>query len=236
MKKIPSFDEDLYPPFIGFPKKGLDFLSKIKKNNNRPWFNKHKEEYEINLKLPLQSLVASMRQPLKEIAADVEVNPRKVFRIYRDTRFSPNKQPYKTHVSAGFFMRGGTNMGDTPGLYLFIDTTEAWIGGGIYMPDHKQLKRIRHAIANKPEEFLAAVESKTFKKRFKKLQGVKLQRMPLGFPADHPMGEWLKFKQFYAGLSWDQKACMSPKFIKRVIPVFEELLPLARFINEALKG
>jgi len=88
----------------------------------------------------------------------------KVFRIYRDTRFSPNKQPYKTHVAAAFLMRGGSTMGDTPGLYLFIDTTEAWIGGGIYMPDNKQLKLIRHAIANKPEEFLAAVTSKDSRK------------------------------------------------------------------------
>ena len=226
-------DEDLYPPFSGFPVEGIKFLSQLKRHNNREWFKRNKERYEEFVKLPMQSLIASLKTPMSSLAPEIEVNPAKnMFRIYRDTRFSKNKLPYKTHVAAVFHPKGHWEA--SAGFYVHIEPDGVYAGGGIYMPDGQQLKKIRRAIADNPEKFLKIVEDKKFRKRFGKLEGEKLQRAPLGFPADHPMIEWLKYKQYYTGVEWKTSTCYSPKFIKALMVMFGDLLPLIRFFNEAL--
>ena len=116
-------DEDFYPPFNGFPKSGIDFLRKLKKNNNRDWFQKHKDEYEEDVKFPMQCLIASLREKLRDDIPEIEFNPRRsIFRIYRDVRFSKNKTPYKTNIAAGFDLRGKKKSTESPGLYIGIDT------------------------------------------------------------------------------------------------------------------
>ena len=226
-------DAEMFPPFDGFPKEGIKFLKQLKKNNNRDWFNKHKSEYEDFLKLPLQSFISSVKAPMAKVAPEIEVNPkRSIFRIYRDIRFSKNKAPYKTHVAAVFHLKG--NWQNSAGYYVHVEPGIIYVGGGMYMPDSSQLKKIRHAVADNPKEFLSIVTSDTFEKKFKKLEGEKLSRMPLGFPKDHMMGEWLKFKSFYTGVEWDEKECHTMKFLDKVLVVYKDLLPLIRFLNEAL--
>jgi len=229
-----SFDIEIFPPFEGFPATGVEFLKQLKKNNNRDWFAKHKSEYEEFVKFPMQCLVASLKTPMKKIVSEIDVNPkRNMFRIYRDTRFSKNKTPYKTHIAAVFHLKG--HWQQSAGYYVHIEPGNIYVGGGIYMPDSNQLKSIRHAIAEQPKEFSSIVESKPFKKRFVTLEGDKLQRAPLGYPTDHPMIEWLKHKSFYTGVEWKESECYSPKFIDKIVNVYKELLPLIRFLNEALK-
>jgi uncharacterized protein (TIGR02453 family) len=226
-------DESIFPPFEGFPVEGIDFLKRLKKNNSREWFAKHKSEYEDFVKLPMQSLITSLKAPMAGLMPEIDVNPkRSMFRIYRDTRFSKNKTPYKTHVAAVFHLRG--HWQDSAGYYVHIEPGNIYVGGGIYMPDSQQLKLIRHAIAERAEEFRLIVESKIFKKRFESLEGEKLQRAPLGYPLDHPMIDWLKYKSFYTGVEWNEKECHSPKFLDKVVEVYKDLLPLIRFLNEAL--
>ena len=223
----------MFPPFNGFPKEGVKFLSQLKKNNNREWFNKHKTTYEECLKLPLQSLVASLQPLMAKIAPEFDFNPRRSpFRIYRDIRFSKNKQPYKTHVSAAFSPKGRWDSGAC--YYVEVAPGAVYVGGGIYMPDSRQLKLIRAAIAENSKEFLSIVGSDLFKKRFGSIEGAKLQRMPLGFPADHMMGEWLKYKQFFAGVEWKEDLCYSPKFVNKIADAYDDLLPFIRFLNEAI--
>src|SRR5436309_4057298 len=107
MKPEQLLDAENFPPFTGFPKRGITFLRRLKKNNNRDWFAKNREEFEEFVKLPMQSLIATFKQPLAEFAPEMEVNPkRSMFRIYRDIRFSKNKNPYKTHVAAVFHPKG----------------------------------------------------------------------------------------------------------------------------------
>jgi uncharacterized protein (TIGR02453 family) len=229
-----SFDIEIFPPFEGFPEAGLEFLKQLKKNNNRDWFTKHKSEYEEFVKFPTQCLIASLKAPMKKIAAEIDVNPkRNMFRIYRDTRFSKNKTPYKTHVAAVFHLKG--HWQQSAGYYVQIEPGNIYVGGGIYMPDSNQLKLIRHAIDEQRKEFSSIVESKLFKKRFGSLEGDKLQRAPLGCPTDHPMIEWLKYKSFYTGVEWKENECYAPIFIDKIVNVYKELLPLIRFLNEALK-
>lgn len=224
-------EEDFFPPFEGFPKQGIEFLKRLKRNNNRPWFQRHKHEYEEHVRFPMQCLIATLAQKMIDSVPEIEFNPRKsIYRIYRDVRFSKNKAPYKTNIAASFEPRGRKQPTETPGLYLGIEPGEIFIGGGLYMPTGEQLKAIRHAIAHQPEEFLAVVTSKRFKKEFGEIEGEKLQKAPLGYPKDHPMIEHLRYKQFYVGKILDHSPCLKPDFVDTVAAVFADTMPLVRWL------
>lgn len=231
--KNPLDEIQIFPPFEGFPKEGVTFLKQLKKNNNREWFAIHKQEYEGFVKLPMQSIVAELNPMMKSFASDFVIDPkRSLFRIYRDTRFSKNKSPYKTHVAAIF--QPTKNWKDSAGLYLHIEPGEVYLGGGMYMPSSENLKDIRNAIANHSKQFLAVIEAKDFKKYFGKIEGDKLQRVPKGFSPDHEMAEWLKMKQFFISYSMLESECFKKSFPKKVCSVFEHMMPLVRFINRAI--
>ena len=104
------------------------------------------------------------------------------------------------------------------------------------MPESTQLKRIRAAIAEQGNEFRSMVESSAFRRRFGRLEGEKLQRAPLGYPADHPWVEYLKYKSFYMGRTLAESRCLRPEFAKEVVEIYAELLPFVRFLNRALGG
>ncbi len=227
-------DIEMFPPFDGFPKECIQFLKQLKKNNNREWFAKHKPEFEDFVKLPMQSFIGSIKMPLAKVAPEIDADPkRSMFRIYRDTRFSKNKLPYKTHVAAVFHRKG--HWEESAGFYVHVEPGTIYAGGGIYMPNGDQLKKIRSAIANNADEFRSIVEGKSFIKTFKKLEGEKLQRAPLGYPIDHPMIEWLKHKSIFTGVEWEESRCYSAKFIDDVVEIYKQLYPLVRFLNNALQ-
>lgn len=232
----PGFDLDPYPPFDGFPKKGLTFLRQLKRNNRRDWFENHKDDYEALVKLPMQSLIAALQPHFLSFAPEFEVNPkRSIFRIYRDVRFSKDKRPYKTHVAAHFVLRGKPKGIEGSGYYLHIEPTEVFLGGGIYMPDGDQLKKIRKAIAANPDEFLDVINDPRLKRTFGKLEGEQLRRVPRGYDPEHPMADWLRFKQFFVGSSFAVSKCHSPKFVIEVAKAFETATPLIRYLNNALR-
>ena len=234
-KEAPLSDLEFFPPFGGFPRDGIDFMKRLKRNNNRPWFEKHKEEYEASVKLPMQSLIAALQPHFERFAPEFDIHPRKsLFRIYRDVRFSKDKTPYKTHVAAHFVLSGKPKGVEGSGYYLHIEPGEVFLGGGIYMPDGDQLKKIRKAIADQPKRFLSIVGQKDFKKVFGKLQGEKLQRVPQGYEPNHPMAEWLKHKQFFVWVEWPETKCVREKFVADVAGVFESATPMVRFLNEAM--
>ncbi len=233
---IPPIDTDIFPPFLGFPKEGIDFLRRLKKNNNREWFEKHKPRSESEVKLPMQSLIASLQPYFEAFAPEFDVNPKKsLFRIYRDIRFSKDKTPYKTHVAAHFVLRGKPKGIEGSGYYLHIEPEGVFLGGGIYMPDGDQLKKIRRMIASQPKAFFRIINDKAFLKRFKKIDGEKLQRVPQGFEPTHPMAEWLKLRQFFVGVDWKEEKCLKARFVKDVAAVFEEAAPLVQFLNSAIQ-
>jgi uncharacterized protein (TIGR02453 family) len=237
MRKAGLLEELLFPPFDGFPKEGIDFLKKLKKNNNRPWFQKHKPLYEESVKFPMQCLIASLSEKMGDIAPEIEFNPKKsIFRIHRDIRFSKNKAPYKTNIAAAFNWRGMKGPVEAPGLYLHIEPGEMFVGGGVYMPSSDQIKAFRKSIVDHPDEFLTVVESKRFRKEFGGVQGEKLLKAPLGYPKDHPMIEHLKHKQFYVGKEYkDVSMCLSPKFLDVVVGVFKDTMPLVRWLAKSFE-
>lgn len=230
-----TLDEHLFPPFEGFPKKGIDFLTQLKRNNNRPWFQKHKPRYEEYVRFPMQCLIASLAERMADIAPEIEFNPRKaIFRIHRDVRFSKNKAPYKTNIAAAFNLRGVKGQIEMPGLYVGIEPTEVFIGGGLYMPTGDQLKAIRKAMVDDPEGYLAIVGNRRFKRVFGEVQGETLQKAPLGYPKDHPMIKHLRHKQFYVGIEPDPSSCLKPRFLDTVVSVFEDTVPLVRWLTQAV--
>lgn len=235
MSKTLPIEEDFFPPFEGFPKKGIDFLKKLKRNNSRPWFQSHKDEYEEYVKFPMQCLIATLAQKMIDTAPEMEFNPKKsIFRIYRDVRFSKNKAPYKTNIAASFSMRGKKGPTEKPGLYVGIEPGQIFVGGGLYMPAGDQLKAIRRSMVDDPARFLAVVETPRFKSQIGEIEGEKLQKAPLGFPKDHPMIEHLKHKQFFVGKVYDDAVCLKPKFANVVASVFEDCMPLVRWLAKSI--
>jgi uncharacterized protein (TIGR02453 family) len=235
MTKIPIIDFDLYPPFEGFPKDGIKFLTQLKRNNDRTWFENHKEEYEQHVKAPMQSFVVALKPHFARFAPEFDLNPkRSIFRIYRDIRFSQDKTPYKTNIAAHFVLRGMPKGFIGSGYYIQIEPGEFFAGGGIYMPDSAQLKNIRKAIAAHGKEFLSILNDKRFQKRFAPFGWTKLQRVPKGYREDHPMAEWLKYKQFFVGVSLPESACFHESLVENVAGICEDASPLVRFLNKSL--
>ncbi|MFA5834989.1 MAG: DUF2461 domain-containing protein [Bacteroidota bacterium] len=230
-----EFDEQQFPPFEGFPKESIAFLKKLKKNNNRDWFNAHKNDYEEQIKFPMQSFIASLQPLFADFASQFDVHPkRSMFRIYRDTRFSKDKTPYKTHMAAHFVLRGKPKGFEGSGYYLHIAPGEVFIGGGIYLPDNDQLKKIRKYLAEHSKEFLAIINKPSFKKMFPAITGQKLSRPPKGYDPNHPMIEWLKMKQFFTGLEMKEEICHKKDFVKLIAKHCKELMPLVDFMNKAM--
>jgi len=227
-------DELMYPPFRGFPEEGLLFLRRLKRNNNRRWFQAHRQEYQDLVRFPMECLIATLAQRMADVATEIEFHPKKsIFRVYRDTRFSKNKTPYKTNIAASFKLRGHKSPMDTPGLYVGIEPGEVWVGGGLYLPMGPQLKAIRNAIASDPDAWLAVAENSRFQDVYGGIDGEKLVKAPLGYPKDHPMIEYLRHKQFYAGRVFEDSACLSARFPGAVETVFRDILPLVRWLVQA---
>ncbi|HEX9614286.1 MAG TPA: DUF2461 domain-containing protein, partial [Bacteroidota bacterium] len=120
------------------------------------------------------------------------------------------------------------------GYYLHIEPSEVFLGGGIYIPDSDQLKRIRKAIASKPQDFLAVVRNPSLKRMFGSIEGDRLRRIPQGYDPGDPMADWLRLKQFFVGASFPVGKCHSPRFVDEVAKGFRVATPLVRFLNKAL--
>lgn len=224
-------EEMLFPPFSGFPAEGISFLRRLKRNNNRPWFQEHRSEYQEQVRFPMQCLVASLAERMAGPAPELSFNPKtSIFRINRDVRFSADKAPYKTNIAASFEPKGIRDPTGSPGLYVGIEPGEIFVGGGLYLPSGEQLKKIRRAIADEPESYLAVVADRRFTKVFGEIQGERLVNAPLGYPKDHPMIAHLRHKQFFVGREFPSTACLSPRFLTAVVGVFTDTLPLVRWL------
>ena len=221
-------------PVPQFTAKSLTFLRGLKRNNRRDWFNAHRDVYVAHVRQPMLAFVDALAHDLRDFAPDIVADPKTaMYRIYRDIRFSENKAPYKTHVAASFPTRGlPKHVG--AGLYFHVSPDEVWIGGGMYAPDTARLLAVREHIARHTNQLRAIVESPGFKRSVGTLHGERLQRVPRGFPKDHPAAEYLKFKQFLAGGDVPLALAAGPKLYPRVLSVFRQVAPLVRFLNEPL--
>lgn len=210
--------------------KVFEFLKKLTKNNNREWFTENKNLYtesQENIVSFLEDLIREMSEFDEELG---KIDAKKsLFRIYRDTRFSKDKIPYKTNFGASLGMGKGSQKG---GYYLHLEPGKSFIAGGIYMPESSVLKEIRKEISLYGEEFLAILNNKDFKKHFPQLdQDDKLKKVPMGFEKEDPMGEYLKLKNFIVVYSLKDEEVLDKNAVKNLAKVFKLMKPLNDFLN-----
>ena len=217
-----------------FGPEALKFLRALKRNNRRDWFQPRKDDYERLVRTPMVAIVERLAGDMRAMAPEIVVDPKRaVFRIYRDTRFSSDKTPYKTHIAASFPWRGAARH-QGAGLYFHVSPTEVWIGGGLYAPETAQLQAVREHLAANLRRWTTIVESGSFKRIVGTVEGEKLQRVPRGFPRDHEAAQWLRFRQFLAGRDVKPTLVTTSRFYPAIVETFRVVAPLIRFLNEPL--
>lgn len=217
-----------------FSPKTLAFLRALKRHNDRAWFKARRDQYEAHVRAPMIAVVERLAIDFQRFAPELVASPGvSLYRIYRDTRFSEDKSPLKTHTAAVFPWRGlGKHEG--AGLYFEVAPSWVWAGGGMYMPQTWHLQRVREHLATNFKRFQATVESPSFRRRVGRVEGERLQRVPHGFSRDHPAAEYLKLRQFLAGREYPAAFATSPRFYPSLLALFEAIAPFVRFLNEPL--
>lgn len=212
----------------------FDFLSQLRHNNNREWFNEHKLHY-LEAR---QEVVSFLEVLMSEMAifdekiAKIEAK-KSLFRIYRDTRFSKDKSPYKTNFGASLGMKNGSQKA---GYYLHIEPGKSFLAGGIYQPQPHVLREVRKEISAYGEEFLTLLKSPEFKKHFGNLdQESKLQKVPQGFEKDDKMADFLRLKNFIVIHHLKDEALLAPAAAHSIAQIFRAVKPLNDFLNTPLQ-
>ncbi len=222
--------------YAGFEPRTLRFLEQLEANNNRDWFSANKQRYESDVLDVALRFIISMQEPLEDIAPRFTAVPTRVggslMRVYRDTRFSPNKSPYKTNVGIQFRHEQARDV-HSPGYYVHIEPDQVFLGVGMWRPDPDSLRHIRERIVARPEEWRRALADAKFKRMFT-LGGESLTRPPRGFDADHVCIDDIKRKSFIAVREFDVAACLKPSFQRSVETSFRNAEPLMRFLCNAV--
>lgn len=219
-----------------FTRKTLAFLRALKRHNDRDWFRARKAEYEEHVRGPMIELLGRLASDLPAFAPDMVADPRvSLFRIYRDTRFSADKSPLKTHVGVHLPSRKFAK-GSGAGLYFEVAPRWVWIGGGSYMPSAAELRAIRSSVAEEYRAFHRIVTAASFTTAVGHLDGAQLTRVPRGYPADHPAAAYLRHKQFIAGREFPAEFAIDAKFYAELLHIFRSIAPLVAFLNRAMIG
>ncbi len=211
----------------------LRFLRDLAENNDREWFGENKRRYEEHVKDPALRLIAAFAPELKKLSPHFMATPRSLFRIYRDTRFSKDKSPYKTHLGIHFRHDRSRDV-HAPGYYLHVEPGSAFAGVGIWHPDSTALLAIRSRIVEEPADWKRASGAKAFKATFD-LSGDRLKRPPRGFDPDHPLVEDLKWKDYVAVADLSDAFVTEPGLVKELAKVFKAGTPFMRFLCDALE-
>lgn len=213
----------------------LKFLKDLKKNNNRPWFEKNKNSY-LSAKNNLEETAAQLIDGLGKTDKDIaQLNAKDcLFRIYRDVRFSKDKSPYKTNMGA-WMNRGGKKV-NSAGYYFHCEPGQSFIAGGFYMPMPPELNKIRQEIDYSFDEWRKIISAKNFKKYFTKgVEGIEvLSRPPKGYGDTNPAIEFLKMKSFIVTRPLTDKDLQSKTLVKEALKTYEAMKPFIDFLNHAV--
>ena len=216
-------------------KSTLDFLKKLKKNNNRDWFNANKKLYE-DARYDFEVFVFDLLQKLAEFDDSVAgLDPKDcLFRIYRDVRFAKDKKPYKQNFAAAIQLNGRKS--SKAGYYMHVEPGASMLGGGIYMPMPDNLLAVRKLIAANYKEYEKIINAKDFKKVFGEVWGGddRLKTVPKGFEKDHPAAEHLKNKSFIAFKMMSDADVLAKNLMSSSVKIFKIMKPFNDFINRAL--
>jgi uncharacterized protein (TIGR02453 family) len=208
------------------------FLRDLKRHNTREWFAANKDRYVASVEAPMLRFIADVGQRLPAISrqfmADARRSGGSMYRIYRDTRFSADKSPYKTWAAAHFRHRDGAKGVTVPGFYIHLGPGECWAGGGIYHPDMPTLTRIREHIVADPKAWAAV------RRTGLEIEGDALRRAPAGFDPAHKFVEDLRRKDFYAGVAFTERQATSSGFLDLYMGACRDVAPLMKFLAAAL--
>ena len=212
----------------------LAFLEQLSRNNNREWFNDNKTEFEEARDVFVEFLAYLIGQIELFDKNIIGVDPKKaMYRIYRDTRFSKDKTPYKTHFG-GYICEFGRTSGN-PGYYVHIEPEgHSIIGGGLYHPMPDVLAKVRQEIDYNGDKLMKIMNKDSFKKRFDIYNEDKLVRPPKGYDETNPHIEWLKMKSFLVMESYADKVVLGKDYVERVVSGFKEMAPFNAFLREGM--
>ncbi|HEX6163764.1 MAG TPA: DUF2461 domain-containing protein [Vicinamibacterales bacterium] len=216
-----------------FTAKTLSFLRSLKRNNKREWFHARKDQYLIHCRQPAMDVVAKLAEDFRVFAPEMIADPKvSLLRPYRDTRFSDDKTPLKTHVGATFPHRA---LGRMNGAWFYFEVAPGWVwmGGGMWRPDTSQLQLVREHIAANHRRLDKIVNSPAFKK-IGGLQGDRMTRVPRGFAKDHPAADYLQYRQLMGYREEAASLATQKDFYRQLRTTFETIAPLVHFLNEPL--
>jgi uncharacterized protein (TIGR02453 family) len=216
-----------------FTPKALSFLRSLKRNNKRDWFHERREQYELYCRGPMIEIVERLAEDFRSFAPEMLADPKVcLLRQFRDTRFSEDKTPLKSHLGATFPNRALGRMNGA-GFYFEVAPGWVWISGGLWRPDTSQLHLVREHIIEHLDRFEAIVNAP----RLKKLGGVKgdrLTRVPRGYAKDHPAAHYLHYRQFMAFREDPAPFAIRKDFYQQLKTTLETVAPLVQFLNEPL--
>lgn len=216
----------------------ITFLKALKKNNNKPWFDKNREKYNA-AKYNLEEFVALLLQKMVLFDEDMKELTAKncTFRINRDIRFSKNKTPYKINLSASFNRGGKKSI--YGGYYFHLQPGgNSFVGGGLWMPEPENLKKLRQEIDYCFPEFKKIIGAAAFKKYYGELEKDEKQMLvniPKGYDKENPAVDYLRMKSYIATKNLSDEEILSPKLADEVIQSFKALMPVVKFINRAFE-
>lgn len=222
--------------YAAFKPETIRFLEELSRNNNREWFNEHKPRYENDVLDVALTFIQSMQEPLEGFAPHFTAIPKRMggslMRVYRDTRFSNNKTPYKTNIGIQFRHEQARDV-HSPGFYVHIDPENVFLGAGMWRPAPEALAGIRQRITDKRGEWVRVSTGKRFRSHFE-LGGEMLTRPPRGFAKDHPMIEDIKRKDFIAVKNMTRDDALHPKFQQKVETSFKAATDYMTFLCKAV--
>ena len=212
------------------------FLEELREHNDRDWFAANKQRYERDVRDPILRFIADIGPSLQKISPRFVADPRpsggSLFRIYRDTRFSKNKAPYKTVASAYFAHEAGKI--DAPGIYLHFEPEKCFVGIGLYHPDPATRRKVTDAIVAQAEVWQAVTGAKELKKQFELHDGELLQRVPKPYDPNHPLAADLRRKSFIVWANLTEKQVCAKDFLDRLEALCQTSAPFLAFLVRAM--
>jgi len=211
----------------------LNFLSELKGNNNKEWFDQNRSRYEASRKKVL-FLTELIIHEVARFDPEIGVQDPKncVFRIFRDVRFATDKTPYK--INMGSFIAKGGRKNVSAGYYLHIEPGASFVGGGSYCPPADALKAFRTEIFDRSDDFKQLIYKDSFHQLYPELYDDKLKTAPKGFPKEFPEIDLLKYKSYAFTSKLDDSVIIGENFVRKIVTAMKELYPVNQFLNTAL--
>ncbi|WP_297338202.1 DUF2461 domain-containing protein [Algoriphagus sp.] len=214
----------------------LSFFAQLSENNNKDWFTTHKKDYEKDVKKPFEAFISKLIFEMNTLTPEITISPSEaIFRINKDIRFSADKSPYKTEMSA-VISKKGKKSNPCPGLYLSLGAEEVTVAAGLKMLEKEELLEVRHHIAQHSEQLEEIIQEPKFKQAFGEIQGDKIKRIPEEFKEAATHQPLLYHTSFLAITKLPATEITKPNFVEQIMGLYQLTLPFAKFLSEPLEG